>query len=289
MYNSKYADNMDAVGSEEGSDAQDLQNLLQEVKDLYNSKYPLDQVDDLDNQLEYDEDGVLWVKAVGEQDEADKTQQLECLLDEVKGVYNLKFSFDDVDETACEVECDADGLAWETYTGPSMVDNLQSLLDDVKNAYNERYPCDSIEEDNGDIEGLFNLLAEVKGLYSAKYMPDKVEELEDMLEEVKVMYTDKYRETMTSELWESLEEVKAMYKSKYSEEGSDAQDLQNLLQEVKDLYNSKYPLDQVDDLDNQLEYDEDGVLWATAVGEQDEADKTQQLECLLDEVKGLYN
>merc|ERR1712137_26673 len=196
---------------------------------------------------------------VGEQDDTDQIQALESLVDEVKGLYNLKFPFDDVDATTCEVERDADGSVWEI-SGCSVVDHVEALLGDVKSAYNERHPGDIIgdEDDTDDskVKELFNLLNEVKGLYSVKYTPSNVEELEDLLEEVKTMYDDKYP---GDRLFESLEEVKALYNSKYpSEQSFDSEEctrLDDLLQEVKDLYNSQHPSDQLDVLDSDLEND----------------------------------
>merc|ERR1711920_315926 len=42
-----------------------LQNMLGEVKRLYNERYPLDSVDDLCGEVGYDADGLLWVKSMG--------------------------------------------------------------------------------------------------------------------------------------------------------------------------------------------------------------------------------
>merc|ERR1719210_1480605 len=312
MYNSRYSDCVDEVETEE------VQNILEEVKELYNSKYPLDQVDDLDTELEYDEDGALWVKTVREQDVPIQTQQLKCLelkLEEVKNLYNDKYPDDHVENASCDVERDADGAQWVTHAGESVLDMLDAQLKEVKKAYIERYACDNTAGEAGchcdgpcesEVEEVFDLLDEVKGLYNMKYWPDTVDEVAqvdevfDLLDEVKGLYNMKYGPNKLDEVAQVenlealLEDVKAMYNSRYSDsvDEFDTDVVQNLLEEVKELYNSKCPLDQVDDLDTELEYDEDGALWVKTVREQDVPIQTQQLKCLelkLEEVKNLYN
>merc|ERR1719210_2725942 len=210
MYNSRYSDSVDEVETEE------VQNILEEVKELYNSKYPLDQGDDLVTELEYDEDGALWVKTVREQDVPIQTQQLTCLelkLEEVKNLYNDKYPDDHVD-ASYDVERDVDGAQWVTHTGESVLDRLDAQLKEVKKAYIERYACDNIAGEAGchsdgpcesEVDEVFDLLDEVKGLYNMKYWPDtvdevdchdgasdKMEELEGLLKHVEALYTERF-------------------------------------------------------------------------------------------------
>merc|ERR1712012_1492589 len=208
MYNSRYIDSVDEVETEE------VQNLLEEVKELYNSKFPLDQVDDLDTELEYDEDGALWVKTVREQDVPIQTQQLECLelkLEELKNLYNDKYPEDHVENASYDVERDADGAQWVTHAGESVLDMLDAQLKEVKKACIERYACDNTAGEAGchsggpcesEVEEVLDLLDEVKGLYNMKYWPDKVDEvaqvenLEVLLEDVKAMYNSRYSDSV---------------------------------------------------------------------------------------------
>merc|ERR1712012_583971 len=236
-------------------------------------------------------------------------------LEEVKNLYNDKYPEDHVENASYDVERDADGAQWVTHARESVLDMLDAQLKEVKKAYIERYACDNTAGEAGchsdgpcesEVEEVFDLLDEVKGLYNTKYWPDtvdevaKVDEVFDLLDEVKGLYNMKYGPNKLDEVAQVenlealLEDVKAMYNSRYSDSVDEFETdvVQNLLEEVKELYNSKYPLDQVDDLDTELEYDEDGALWVKTVREQDVPIQTQQLECLelkLEEVKNLYN
>merc|ERR1712209_363424 len=207
-------------------------------------------------------------------------------LEEGKNLYNNKYPDDHVENASCDVERDADGAQWVTCRGESVLDMLDAQLKEVKKAYIQRYSYDKIAVEAGchcdgpcesEVEEVFDLLDEVKGLYNMKYGPNKLDEVAQV-ENLEVL----------------LEDVKAMYNSRYidSVDEVETEEVQNLLEEVKELYNSKFPLDQVDDLDTELEYDEDGALWVKTVREQDVPIQTQQLECLelkLEEVKNLYN
>merc|ERR1712150_71901 len=117
------------------------------------------------------------------------------------------------DNASCDVDCDADGAVWESYTGEDVLDRLEVQLDEVKSAYNEKYPCDKIDGEVGcrsdgaresKMEEVLDLLDEVKGLYSVKYWPDHADEVESTRQSTNV-----------EELEALLNQVKALYKERF--------------------------------------------------------------------------
>jgi len=346
----------------------ELHDLLEEVRSLYNAKYPLDHVDDVGCEMGRDAEGLLWVKHIGQGMQTCSTDiaHLEDLLEEVKGLYNQKYPHDHVDDDSGEVGYDADGLHWVKYTGRSRVDELQDLLEEVKGLYNKRYPLDHVDDmdreiwfdsddllwtkqtgqgiERSQVERLEDLLQEVKCLYNERYPEDsaddtgneigydadgllwmqftgqgiersQVEKLEDLLAEVKGLYNKRYPEDHAedSEL-EVGTDADGLLWVQYTGQGSKPWDakverLEDLLEEVKDLYNDKYPQDHVDDDDREVGIDADGLLWVTYTGHasqtrEQEVDlgrkhagpcaqtrerNLEELQDLLEEVKGLYN
>jgi len=98
----------------------ELQDLLEEIKTLYNDEFPLDHVDDMGCELGHDTDGVLWVQhtGLGLQPRGTNVEELENLLGEVKGLYNQKYP-----------------------------DELHDQLEEVKALYNEKYPLDHVDNE----------------------------------------------------------------------------------------------------------------------------------------------
>jgi len=119
-----------------------LEDLLDEVKCLYNQSYPLDNLDEEGREVGYDADGLLWVKysGVGIEDalgsgieeekyemarNKSKFERLQDMLAEVRHLYNKKYPLDNVDDLGSDVGYDADGLLWVRST----VLNLDAVVE----------------------------------------------------------------------------------------------------------------------------------------------------------------
>mmetsp|Transcript_55654 Transcript_55654/g.140822 ORF Transcript_55654/g.140822 Transcript_55654/m.140822 type:complete len:1112 (+) Transcript_55654:79-3414(+) len=316
LYNQKYPlDHVDLVGSEvqydtdgllwlkhEGqgvqtrdAEVEKLQHLLDDVKDLYNAKYPLDSVDVVDFEVGTDVDGLLWVQYSGDEIEARDTQvgDLEELLEEVKQLYNKKYPLDRVDDVGQEVGCDV-GLDVQV----AKMEQLEALLHDVKGLYNEKYPLDHVDDMGHqvgyDADGLLWIQYTGQGVQTQDARAAK---LEHLLDEVKDLYNCKYPLDSVDDVeFEVGIDADGLQWVQYTGDGAEVRDtqlgdLEELLEEVKQLYNRKYPLDHVDDVGQEVGQDADGLLWVRHSGQgvQTQAAKIEQLEVLLEEVKGLYN
>mmetsp|Transcript_55653 Transcript_55653/g.140814 ORF Transcript_55653/g.140814 Transcript_55653/m.140814 type:complete len:998 (+) Transcript_55653:79-3072(+) len=310
LYNKKYPlDRVDDVGQEVGCDVgldvqvakmEQLEALLHDVKGLYNEKYPLDHADDPDREVGTDEDGLFWVQYTGDGVEPRTTQvgDLDELLEEVKQLYNEKYPLDHVEEVGQEVGCDADGLLWVQYTGQGVetqetkADKLFGLLEEVKALYNEKYPQDHVDDVTREVGVDADGLRWVRYTgHGAEAREAKMQELFELLEGVKCAYNDRYPLDHVDDAGcEIGHDTDGLLWVKYTGQGIEGQrtqvdELEDLLQEVKTLYNQKYPHDHVDDVDREVGYDADGLLWVKYTGRT----KIDDLQDLLEEVKGLYN
>jgi len=321
LYNAKYPlDHVGISGHELGCDVDGLawvkytgqgrsqfdrlQDLLHDVQDLYNAKYPLDHTDDIDREIGCDADGLLWIETTGQGIKRSQVEQLELLLEEVKGLYHAAYPLDHVDEDDRELGYDTDGLLWVRYMGQGLktrdakADRLQHLLDEVKGLYSGKYPLDNVDDEE------FEVGTDADGLLWVKYTGDGVEErdtqmedLEELLEEVKQLYSARYPLDHVDDPCEEIgRDVDGLLWVQYTGQGIKTQDakfehLETLLDDVKGLYNDRYPLDHVDDTNHEIGYDSDGLLWVKHTGESAEARelKMEELLELLEEVKGLYH
>lgn len=294
--------------------------MLEEVKGLYNKRYPLDHVDDMDREIWFDSDDLLWTKQTGQGIERSQVERLEDLLQEVKCLYNERYPEDSADDTGNEIGYDADGLLWMQFTGQgierSQVEKLEDLLAEVKGLYNKRYPEDHAEDSElevgTDADGLLWVQYTGQG---SKPWDAKVERLEDLLEEVKDLYNDKYPQDHVDDddrevgidadglLWVTYTGHASQTREQEVDLGRkhagpcaqtrerNLEELQDLLEEVKGLYNARYPLDHVDEISHEVGVDAEGLFWMayTGQGTNMRARKVESLEDLLEEVRGLYN
>jgi len=278
--------------------------LLQEVKGLYNEKYPEDHTDDAGHEVGYDADGLLWVKFTGQGIERSEVERLEDLLKEVKDLYNERYTQDHVDDTDREVGMDADGLLWVRYTGQgpvtwhAKVEKLEDLLEEVKELYNERYPQDHVDDTDREVgtdaDGL--LWVRYSG-HAAEMQEQQVDRLETLLQEVKGLYNARYPEDHVDDADREVgTDADGLLWVRYTGDHADGQErklgeLQDLLQEVKALYSERYPLDHVDDVGHEAGIDADGLHWVayTGQGTRKREDRMADVEELLEEVKGMYN
>mmetsp|Transcript_147062 Transcript_147062/g.382246 ORF Transcript_147062/g.382246 Transcript_147062/m.382246 type:complete len:1151 (-) Transcript_147062:348-3800(-) len=317
LYNQKYPDDhVDDDNCEVGRDADgllwvqytgqgaesreakldELLDLMQEVRTLYNEKFPLDHVDDMGCEKGYDADGLLWVQHIGksEQTRNAKIAELDDLLEAVKALYNQKYPHDHVDDVGHEVGFDADGLLWVKYIGHSRVDDLQDLLEEVKGLYNEKYPLDHVDDMDREVG------SDSDGLVWTKYTGQCIERsqtdrLGDLLQDVKYLYNERYPEDSVDDVSRELGcDADGMRWVKFNGQGierSEVAKLEDLLAEVRDLYNKRYPHDHVDDLDRGIGFDVDGFLWVEHTGQGPKTwdAKLEKLEDVLQEVKDAYN
>jgi len=274
----------------------ELLDLVEEVKALYNEQFPLDHVDNVECEMGRDADGLLWVMHTGQgvQTRCAKIEQLEDLLEEVKGLYNQKYPHDHADDLGHEVGYDADGLLWVKHTGRSHVDDLLDMLEEVKSLYNEKYPLDHVDDEDREIGCDFD------GLVWTKYTGQgversQVERLEDLLQEVKCLYNARYPEDSADDAGREVGcDADGMPWVSFTGQGverSEVEKLEDLLAEVKDLYNKRYPQDHADASELEVGTDDDGLLWVQYTGQGPKTwdDKVGRLEDLLEEVKDLYN
>merc|ERR1712150_181770 len=319
MYNAKYPfDHADDLECEMGCDEEGLlwvettgqgiehsqieklEDMLGEVKHLYNQKYPFDHVDESDRDVGYDADGLLWVQYTRQGIQTQKVDKLQELLQEVKNLYNEKYPHDNVDEDGHEVGRDSDGLLWVRYTGDgaetrvieeeASVKQLEDLLEEVKGLYNSKYPLDHIEDSGHEAGCDSDGLTWVKFTGQGRSQLDK---LQDMLQDVKSMYNAKYpfdhADDLECEMGCDEEGLLWVETTGQGIEHSQIEKLEDMLGEVKHLYNQKYPFDHVGESDRDVGYDADGLLWVQYTGQGIQTQKVDELHELLQEVKNLYN
>lgn len=178
LYREKYVlDHVDEIGHEVGIDADGLlwvaatgqgtaarecrcegsEGLLEDVMCLYSEKYQLDHIDNDGAEVGHDSDGLLWVRYTGSGGRgADRAQQFEALLEEVKCLYSARYPLDYVDDEGRELGCDADGLFWVEQSGLGISDVSELEADeDNKPARSKR-----------KMETLQDMLCEVRRLYN---------------------------------------------------------------------------------------------------------------------------
>jgi len=323
LYNEQYPlDHVDDVDREVGCDsdglvwtkytgqgidrsqAERLEGLLEEVKCLYNERYPEDTVDDVDCEFGYDADGMLWEKFIGQGLEHDRIGMLEGLLAEVKDLYNEKYPQDHVDDLELDIGVDVEGLSWVEYTGPgpktwaAKVEKLDDLLEEVKDLYNEKHPQDHVDDEEREIGSDADGLLWVRyTAHTAEKQEQKVDKLEDLLREVRALYNERYPQDHVDDAERDIgTDADGLLWVRYTGHSTENRDrmmseLQDLLGEVKGLYCEKYPLDHIDEMCHEIGIDADGLLWVayTGKGTEKRERKLEDLEGLLEEVRCLYN
>eukprot|EP00443_Scrippsiella_acuminata_P008695 CAMPEP_0115211150 /NCGR_PEP_ID=MMETSP0270-20121206/22615_1 /TAXON_ID=71861 /ORGANISM="Scrippsiella trochoidea, Strain CCMP3099" /LENGTH=512 /DNA_ID=CAMNT_0002624829 /DNA_START=33 /DNA_END=1571 /DNA_ORIENTATION=+ len=277
------------------SHLEDLEDLLGEVKDLYNQKYPLDHVDLVGSEVQYDTDGLLWLKHEGQgvQTRDAEVEKLQHLLDDVKDLYNAKYPLDSVDVVDFEVGTDVDGLLWVQYSGDEIeardtqVGDLEELLEEVKQLYNKKYPLDRVDDVGQEVGCDVGLDVQVA----------KMEQLEALLHDVKGLYNEKYPlDHVDDPDREVGHDSDGLLWVRYTGNSAEAhklkmEELFTLLEEVQGLYDDKYLIDHLYGVDCEVRHDANGLIWVRHSGRGSERPHTKvdELEELLHEVKMLYN
>jgi len=200
---------------------------LHEVKYLYKTKYGQDVDDQEKGQVyEYDEEGMLWIKTTG-RGPAPTISVLEEKMEEVKGLYRLKYGRDVDDEEKGEVsEFDEDGMLWVKTVGRGPSPTLSALeekLEEVKSMYKMKtgHDVDSpgeLEEEpepeyEYDLQGTPWIKTVGRGI------PPQVWELEWKLAQVKFLFKKKYGQAVDSE-GEDEEEQEEEGEYDYDEDGT---------------------------------------------------------------------
>jgi len=267
-----------------------LEDLLREVKCLYNERYPEDCSDDAGHEIGYDADGLLWIQFTGQGIERSRVEMLEDLLAEVKGLYNAKYPEDHAEDFELAVGTDADGLLWVQYTGQgskpwdAKVGRLEDLLEEVKDLYNEKYPHDHTDDDDREVgtdaDGLLWVTytghsSQTHGKAEdfcvknagAQTRRRNMDEVQDLLEQVKTLYNARYPLDHVEEIsYEVGIDAEGLHWMAYTGQGTKMREhkvcyLEDLLEEVRGLYNMKYPLDHVDGEATEVGHDSDGLHW----------------------------
>jgi len=212
--------------------------------------------------------------------------ELQDLLAEVKGLYQQRFPLDDVEDVGCEAGIDGDGLHWVAYTGQGVqtreqkVEGLEDLLEEVKGLYNEKYPLDHVDDEETEVGLDVDGLLWVKSTGRGGRLSQQVEQLEDLLEEVKLLYSERYPLDDLDDTGREIGyDADGLLWVRHTGLGLDAEaqdqpelgqskmeNLEGLLEEVRRLYEKKYPLDCVDDLSGEVGRDIDGLLWVKYTG-----------------------
>jgi len=300
---------------------QELERVLYDVKVLYEQKYGHG------HDADVDEDGALWLHYAGSAAAtqpalyAQKLDQLEQQVLQVKVLYREKFGVG-ADEDFLE-----DDMSYE-----DKVQVLENSLEGVKTLYEQKYgyTLDDMDEDGsvwvtaGDahhqdeykqkLGGLQSKLAEITSMYNQKYSyEEKVEALEDSVNKVKQLFEQKYgcciddvddsgtRWFKTGELTDPqdarsrrlaglelrLVEVKTLFDQTYSQEeklGS----LDESVNDLKWLFQEKFGYSIEDELDH------DGAIYRQIKGDREPEDgdydaSLTALESMLAVVTALYN
>jgi hypothetical protein len=283
-----------------------LGDLLQEVKGLYNQRFPEDHVDDAACDAGYDADGMPWVELTGQGVERSEVEKLEELLAEVQVLYNMRHPWDHVDNAELEFGTDVDGLLWAQWTGQGLkswdakVGRLEELLEEVKAEYNRRYPEDHADDDDREVgvdaDGLRWFRYEGLGAEAERWQRE-VAKLEDLLSEVQDLYNRRYPHDHAEDAGHEVgTDADGLLWVRYTGDAAQNRDLkmgelQDLLAEVRGLYCQRYPLDDIDDMAHEAGIDANGLHWVsfTGQGSAARARKVQELERLLEEARALYN